>query len=188
MTLTSNILMIIAPRQFRDEELLVPRHVFIEHGLSVETVSTQLGTATGMLGGEERITKTLEDICPDDYDAAVVVGGMGASQNLLHNARLHAILKAIAQKSGSKHSGIVAGICLSGALPALAGLAAGKRCTVYETPETLSILQQAGALYTNDAVTVDGCIITANGPSAAKAFAEAIVAALSAKASSCSLS
>jgi protease I len=188
MTLTSKILMIIAPRQFRDEELLVPRQVFVEHGLSVETVSTEVGMATGMLGGEELITKTLQDICPDDYDAAVVVGGMGASQYLFHNVRLHAVLNAIAQKSGHDNSGIVAGICLSGALPALAGLAAAKRCTVYETPETLSILQQAGAIYTQEPVTVDGCIITANGPDAAKAFAEAIVTALSAKAASCSRS
>lgn len=171
------IMMIIAPDQFRDEELLVPRQAFIQKGFEVTTISTKTGEAKGMLGAIESISKTLEDIDLSaerlPYEAVVVMGGMGSPQFLFHNPRLHTLL----QKANEQGS-IVAGICLSGALPALAGVAQGKRCTVYETPDSLEALKQGGARYTGESVTVDGNVITANGPEAAEAFAAEIVQAL----------
>ena len=39
------ILMVIAPEQFRDEELLVPRQAFAAEGWQVDTASTRMGVA-----------------------------------------------------------------------------------------------------------------------------------------------
>ena len=167
------ILMVIAPNGFRDEELFVPRETFGSMEWAVDTVSTQAGIATGMLGATEAIAQALDDVDPADYRAVVVVGGMGSIEYLWHNARLHHILKAV-----NTQGGVIAGICLSAAVPALAGLANGKQLTVYETSDSVAAITNNGGTYTNEAVIVDGRLITANGPDAAQAFANAIVTAL----------
>jgi protease I len=167
------ILMVIAPKDFRDEELLAPRTAFQAVDWPVDTVSTQTGTAIGMLGATETITQTLDTVDPTEYRAVVVVGGMGSIEYLWHNKTLHSILNVI-----NTQGGVIAGICLSAAVPALAGLAKGKQLTVYETPESVAAITNNGGTYTNEALTVDGRLITANGPEAAEAFGAAIVSAL----------
>lgn len=175
----ATVLMIIAPDQFRDEELHVPQTYLKQQGHTVEVISTKAGEATGMLGATEPISTTIDDIRPEDiheYDAVIVVGGMGAIEHLWPNAKLIQLLQA-----ASQNNSVIGGICLSGAVPAKAGLLNGKKGTVWETPESLAILKENGAIYTGEPCTVDGNIITANGPEAAEAFAKAIAERLKAK-------
>jgi protease I len=173
--MTRKILMIIAPEQFRDEELLVPRQAFQREGWTVETVSTRTGQAPGMKGAVESITRDVADVERDaaQYDAVVVVGGMGSPAHLWENTHVHAILQAIA-----KRNRVVAAICLSGAVPAKAGLLGGKKATVWETEQSLAVFRDHQVHYTGEPVTRDGLFITANGPDAAPAFAEAVVEAV----------
>lgn len=170
-----NVLMVIAPEAFRDEELLVPRGVFQGESWQVDTVSTKAGRATGMLGAHEEITKTLADLRPESYDAVVVVGGMGSPAHLWENTDLHRILQKM-----DADGKVVAAICLSGAVLAKAGVLNGKKATVWEMPESLSALKAGGAHYTAEPVTVDGRIITANGPDAADTFARSVVSGVQA--------
>ena len=176
--MSTSILMAIAPDQFRDEELNVPREIFKKEGWQVTVVSTRSGEATGMLGQREAVSYTLDDVQPETYDAIVVVGGMGSPEYLWEAQKLHSILKAM--QSQSK---VISAICLSGAVLAKAGLLKGKKATVWETPETKQILIDSGAQYTAEPCTVDGNIITANGPDAAESFGKAIVAQVKAAAS-----
>ncbi|MDX2085059.1 MAG: DJ-1/PfpI family protein [Candidatus Melainabacteria bacterium] len=173
MTELRRILMVIAPEQFRDEELLVPRHAFEAAGFAVDTVSTRVGEATGMLGAKETIQTTLSQVSPANYCATVVVGGMGSVEHLWENEPLHQLLQAAAAQGQ-----VLAAICLSSAVLAKAGLLQGKQATVWEMPESLEALKHAGAIYTGEPVTVDDNRVTANGPEAATAFAEAILARL----------
>lgn len=174
--MSQQILMIIPPEQFRDEELQVPRKIFQDQGWTVDTVSTQTGMASGMLGARENITQDLSAIAPDTYGAVVVVGGMGSPSFLWQNTQLHSLLNTMATQGK-----VIASICLSGAVLAIAGLLNGKEATVWEAPESLEALKNGGATYTGQPVTVDGQMITANGPDAAETFAKAIVIALNAK-------
>ncbi len=167
---SKRVLMVIAPEGFRDEELHVPRDVFKAEGWRVDTVSTKVGSAGGMLGAAESITQTLSDIDPLNYDAVAVVGGMGSPAHLWNCSPLHSILKAI-----DGNGKVISAICLSGVVLAKAGLLQGKRATVWEMPESVETLAQHGAQYTGDDVTVDGRIVTANGPDAAEAFGKAVV-------------
>ncbi|MGE0201599.1 MAG: DJ-1/PfpI family protein [Candidatus Melainabacteria bacterium] len=167
------VLMIIAPEQFRDEELLVPRRILTDAGYTVDTISTRTGTATGMLGASETIETTLTNVDTRHYDAAVVVGGMGSLTHLWDNWELHNILKALAGNGK-----ITAGICLSGAVLGKAGLLKGKKATVWPDETAIQVLKDSGADYTGEPCTVDGNTITANGPEAAQAFGEAILARL----------
>jgi len=58
----------------------------------------------------------------------------------------------------------------------------GKRATVFDTTYA-SVLEGAGVTYTGESVTVDGNIITANGPAAAEEFARTIARELGANTS-----
>lgn len=167
------ILMIVAPQQFRDEELQVPRERFQQEGWQVDTVSTQTGEGTGMLGAQETFTQTLEHANPLYYDAVVVVGGYGAVEHLWPNEGVQTLCRKVAENRA-----ITAAICVSGVVLANAGLLSGKRATVWDMPETRQAYEQHEVVFTGEPVTVDGRFITANGPEAARAFAEAIVTAV----------
>lgn len=172
--MSRRILMIIAPDQFRDEELLVPRQRFEREGWSVDTVSTRTGESQGMLGAVENVRHDLgyaeEQIRQQAYDAAIVVGGMGSPEYLWNDAQLHGALKQVKEQGR-----VVAAICLSGAVLAKAGLLNGKRATVWEMPESVAVFKENGVDYTGEPVTVDGNFVTANGPDAAADFAEAVL-------------
>lgn len=175
------VLMVIAPDQFRDEELFVPRTAFLEAGWTVDTVSTQAGAALGMLGASEVVQKTLSDVSNtsglNTYQAVVVVGGMGSIGFLWENQQLHQLLRQLASQKA-----VISAICLSGVVLAKAGLLNGRKATVWEAPESLEAYRQSGVTYTAEPVTVDdsasGTVITANGPDAAAEFARAIVLAV----------
>jgi protease I len=168
--MSRKILMVIAPDQFRDEELLVPRQAFEAQGWQVDTASTQTGEAKGMLGAVEQVQKDLNAVASQNYDATIVVGGMGSPEYLWNNAELHRILE-----NANQQKKVVAAICLSGAVLAKAGLLNGKQATVWEMPESLEALKAGGADYTGQPVTVDGNIVTANGPDAAAEFAKSVI-------------
>ncbi len=167
--MSRRILMVIAPEQFRDEELQTPRQIFLQEGWQVDTVSTRHGTAKGMLGATEEVQQVLEEVDPALYDAVVVVGGMGSPEYLWNNQTLHDILRKVQGKGR-----VVSAICLSGAVLGNAGVAKGKKVTVWETPESVKCLTDHGAEFTGEPVTQDGNVVSANGPEAAEQFGRTI--------------
>lgn len=169
---SKNILMVIAPEVFRDEELTHPRIIFENNGFTVVVASTKKGVATGKLGHKEKVSVTLDEIAGETYDAVVVVGGGGAKDYLWNNSRLHDILRRHYEMEK-----VVAAICLSGAVLAKAGLLKGKSATVWKTDESLKVFSDCSVKFQDKPVVVSGKIITGQGPFAARDFAQAIVAA-----------
>jgi protease I len=173
----TTILMVIAPEQFRDEELQVPRQILEQAGCAVDIASTQTGCCTGMLGAVETATMDLnvaqEQVKQGVYKGIVVVGGMGSPQYLWSNDTLHQILKEL-----DSQRAIISAICLSGVVLAKAGLLNQKKATVWHSPESMAQFAEYQVEYTGEPVTVEGNIVTANGPDAAKAFGETLVACL----------
>ncbi len=166
----TRILMVIAPDQFRDEELLEPKKIFLEEGAQVVVASTRDGEAKGMLGARCQPDTLLAKASAGDYDAIVVVGGMGSPQHLWDCADLHRLLKEM-----DREEKVISGICLSGAALARAGVLAGREATVWPAPESLAALNAGKARYKKEPVVCDGRVITANGPEAARQFGQAIV-------------
>ncbi|MFN3910289.1 MAG: DJ-1/PfpI family protein, partial [Candidatus Anstonellaceae archaeon] len=68
------VLFIIAPKDFRDEELFVPKQYLEEKGVFVQVASTEHGVAKGKLGGEIKIDLSLEQVNTKDFDAIIFVG------------------------------------------------------------------------------------------------------------------
>ena len=169
------IAFIIAPQQFRDEELTVPRQYLQSQGWQCTTYSTQAGVAQGMLGAQEAVTLTLADVDVTAVEAVAIVGGYGAVEHLWGNTTLHALCQqAVAQGK------VLGAICVSPVALAKAGVLAGKRASVWPMPESHAAFEAAGAVLSDEAVTTDGLIVTANGPEAALAFAHHVAHALQA--------
>ena len=168
------ILMVIAPAQFRDEELLEAKKIFLQEGAEVIIASSKMGEIRGMLGGVATPDILISDVKPEQYDACVIVGGMGAPTHLWNDIELHEIIRSM--EPADK---LIAAICLSGAVLAKAGILEDRKATVWATEESLAALKEGRAIYLKEHVVRDGMIITADGPEAAKKFGQTIVDTLS---------
>lgn len=162
--------MIIAPSNFRDEELFEPKAILEKSGLEVKVASTSLSVAVGSRGGSAKPDILVSDIRTGDFAGIIFVGGAGSSQ-YWDDALAH----KLAQEA-VKQNKVIAAICGASVTLANAGILNGKRATVW--PSEGDRLKAKGADYTAQPVEKDGNIITAAGPSAATAFAEEIVKAL----------
>jgi len=165
--------MIIAPKDFRDEEYQEPRAVLERKDVEVVIASTVAETARGMFGLQVTPDTTIDEVNPAEFDAVVVVGGSGSQTYLWNNLKVHQIVQTLHQKGG-----LVAAICISPVVLAKAGLLKGKKATVYRTATTIDELKKGGAVISHDPVVVDGKIITGRGPEAAGEFGEKIAESL----------
>lgn len=169
------IAMIIAFREFRDEEYLIPKKILESAGAKVITVSASLGTAVGKLGGEAKVDILLEDLKVEDYGAVLFIGGPGAFK-YIDDETCHQIVRKVVENNK-----VLGAICIAPAILAKSGVLEGKKTTVWSSvmdKSAVKIIKEAGAIYQDSPVIIDGKIITASGPLAAKKFAEAIIETL----------
>ena len=165
------VLMIVAPDNFRDEELFHTKEELERAGASITIASTKTTPARGMLGAAVTPDIKLDQVKVNDYDAVVFVGGSGSAVYFKDNRAL-----SIASEAFSKGKKVCA-ICIAPVILANAGVLKGKRATVWPD-KCIQIIESKGAKYTGEPVEVDGNVITAPGPEAARAFGRAIVKAL----------
>jgi len=166
------IVMVVAFKNFRDEEYFVPKEILEGAGAEIKTASNKEGMAIGADGGQVSIDYLISNVDMNNFDAMVFIGGPGCLENL-DNENSYNLAKETAAKNK-----LLAAICVSPAILAKAGVLKGKRATVWSGPMdklAIKILEENGAIYTPESVVVDGKIITANGPDAAKKFAEALI-------------
>ena len=166
------ILMVIAPSDFRDEELFVPKDFFEKNGAEVVIASDKKGTAKGMLGRTASVDLSVSDADISDYDAVIFVGGSGVELHKLYENETYLKLATDASSSGK----IIGAICLGPMVPAAAGILSGKNATVFESGA--AYITGKGANYTGAGVTRDGRIITGEGPAMAEEFARTVAGAL----------
>ena len=150
--------------------------MFSDAGAFVLTASTTKKPIHGSQGGETEPDIHIEDIKVDSLNALVIVGGAGARKYLWNH---EALLRKV--KEADDKGKVIGAICISGAIPALAGIMKNRRGTVYPDPEAIDILKKSGEAYVDEGVVVDGNVVTAKGPEYAREFAEAILALLQKK-------
>jgi len=156
------ILMVLAPKNFRDEEYQKPRKVLEAMGLMVTVASKGTNEAIGMLGAKAKVDLDLSQVKIDDYLGVVFVGGNGAASYFNDKDAL-----SLAREAFEKGK-IVGAICIAPSILANAGVLSGKKATAFYSEE--KNLTEKGAIYTGEPVTINGKIVTANGPSAAEEF------------------
>jgi protease I len=162
-----NILMIIPPERFRDEELFVTKELMERPGHKITIASTKTGVCPGSRGGFAVSELDIKDIDTSIFDAVVFVGG-GGSKLLFRNENAMEIARGMFNEGK-----IVAAICLAPVILANSGILKGIRATVAGTES--KTIEAAGAIYTGPGVTVDQNIVTGNAPKSSELFGQSIV-------------
>ena len=165
------VLFIIAPVNFRDEELLIPYRIVNEAGYKGVIASRNLQSCRGMLGRIVKPDITISQIEVEEYLAIILVGGSGA-KIYWNDPQIHQIFREALEKGK-----IIGAICISPVTLARAGLLNGKKATVWWSPgfDLRKEITRGGGKYISNPVVVDGRVITANGPKAAQEFGKKIV-------------
>ena len=158
-------LLIIAQKSFQDVELDGTRQGLLDAGFDVVLASTEAGECSGKFGATETATIALKEVSVKDYDRIGFIGGPGAA-NLWQNAEA----KRIAQDTVNAQKPLGA-ICIAPKILAAAEVLRGKKATVWnEDGDQAGFMALHDVEYTGEEVTVDGLIVTGNGPGAAEEF------------------
>jgi len=169
---------IIAPRNFQDEEYIVPKRYLDQKGVKVDTVSTKKTTAIGAEGATVEVDITLDELDVSKYNAIIFIGGPGVVGYLDNESSWN-----IAQESISENK-VLGAICIAPTILARAGVLSDKNATVWRSSldkEGINILEENGANYIEKSVVVDDNIITADGPESSEQFAKRIAQLLKKK-------
>lgn len=154
--------LIISADNFEDTELLVPYYRLKEEGIQVDIVSLREGKIKGKHGYEVEVDKTLNETEPADYDLLLLPGGKAPetvrrAKEALEIARFF-----------FKENRPVSAICHGPQTLISAGLLKGRHATCYRS--VAQEMKEAGALYEDKEVVVDGNLITSRQPSDLPAF------------------
>ena len=164
------VLVVLAPKDFRDEEYFISRVALQANGAQIVTVSKGIEEATGIKGGKVKIDFELDDIKIADYEAIVFVGGKGAA-GYFKNKKVLDLARNFAEKEK-----VIGAICIAPTILANAGILKGKKATSYSSEK--SKLVSKGAKFTGAEVQQDGKIITASGPKASNEFGKKLAEVL----------
>ncbi len=163
-----NIIMIVAPENYMDEEFQIPYDYLKSKGYDVIVASRTTDSITGMLGGKIKPDLLIKNIIPDSFNVLVIPGGSGASVFFNDTLVKNIVLKF------NRDNKIISAICLSPVTLAKFGVLKGKNATVWPSAFTKGELEKYGAKYKNNNVVIDGNIITGDGPKSSLEFAKAI--------------
>jgi protease I len=168
--ISQKALFIIAQKGYQPYEYDVPKKILEDVGIEVITASKQAGTCTAADQTTTGADVAIADVDVYDYDAIVFIGGPGAV-GYQHDVQAH----LTAQEAINRNK-VLAAICIAPTILAYADVLEGKKATVWnQDGKSAEILTKNGAEFVNEAVVVDGKIITANGPEAAEEFGKKIL-------------
>lgn len=162
-------LIILAQEGYQDHEYRGTRDGLEEAGFDITIAAKEAGQCEGKLGGSEQAIVALRDVVVKDYDRIAFIGGPGAGV-------LASDPDALKVANDTYRAGIALGaICIAPTILAKAHVLDGKRATVWDSGgQQAGLLEEYGATYTGELVTVDGTIVTGNGPEAAAEFGKTL--------------
>ena len=163
---------ILATDGFEQAELTEPRKALQQAGADTEVIAPKAGRIRGwksrQWGDEVGVDSTLEEADPKDYDALVLPGGVMNPDHLRMQPQAVAFVKAFFDADKP-----VAAICHGPWMLIEAGAARGHRMTSW--PSLQTDLRNAGADWVDQAVVVDGNLITSRKPDDLPAFNREII-------------
>ena len=162
-------LLIIAAQGYQDHEYAGTRAGLEAAGHRITVASTAVGMCTGRFGGKEEATVALPDVDVSPFEKVAFIGGPGAAALADDDDAQRVACDTVAAGK------VLGAICIAPTILARAGVLRGKRATVWDSGgEQVAILERGGAKYTGEDVTVDGKIVTGDGPAAAVKFGETL--------------
>lgn len=169
----TSVLVPLAPG-FEDLEAVTIVDLLRRAGIQVVTAGLQPGLIQGSRGMRVAPDATLDEVLERPFDMIALPGGLPGAEHLKNDARIQALLKRMA--AAGKYT---SAICAAPMALAQAGLLDGRRATSY--PGSLDGVKLRDTTYLNDAVVVDGHVVTSRGPGTAMDFALTLVELLAGK-------
>lgn len=161
-------LLIIAQRGYQDVELDGVQKELRSAGYDIVIASKEAGECTGKYGGKVQATVAMRDALIEDCNRVAFIGGPGA-EALRDDRDAQELARAVVEAGKP-----LGAICIAPLILASAGLLRGKKATVWDSKgEQARFLAAKGATFTGELVTIDGSILTGNGPGAAHEFGRA---------------
>jgi len=154
--------LIISANKFEDSELLVPYYRLKEEGIVVVVASMRRGVITGKHGYEVPVNMILKEVNSVDYAILVLPGGAAPAEVRKEPTALDITRDFFVNNKP------VAAICHGPQILISAGLLKGRRATCYKS--VADELKEAGALYEDREVVVDGNLVTSRQPPDLPAF------------------
>lgn len=161
---------VLVGEMFEEPELLYPYYRLLEAGHEAILVGSEAKEYKGKHGYPVNAEVAAANVKAADIDAVVVPGGFGPDFLRL-DPHMVALTRDLAAKGKT-----VAAICHGPSLLISADVLRGRRATSYIAVR--DDVRNAGAEWLDQAVVVDGPIITSRVPSDLPEFARALLAAL----------
>lgn len=162
--------LILSANQFEDSELRVPLEQLRNNDVEVDIASLRAGTIAGKDGYQVEADKTLQQVDPNDYALLLIPGGKAPAALRKQHGALAIVKSFFAQNKP------IAAICHGPQMLVAAGVMNSRRATCYHA--LASELEDAGAIYEDREVVVDGNLITSRQPSDLRAFMREIMKSL----------
>lgn len=171
MSLNGKRIVVLAEDMYEDPELWYPYYRLLEEGAEVILVGPEAKTYESKHGYPATAEVAAAQVRVENVDGMVVPGGF-APDRLRRYPEVLNLVRGVFEKGG-----VVAMICHAAWVPISAGIVRGKRATCVSAIK--DDLINAGATYVDEAVVVDGNLISSRTPADLPAFMPAIIAALS---------
>jgi protease I len=178
MSLQGRTILFFAGPLYEDLELWYPRIRLEEEGARTVVAGTGEKTYQGKRGYPLTVDAGVDEISSRDFDGLVIPGGY-APDIMRRSQKLLQLTREIYQAGKP-----VAFICHAGWVPISAGIVRGKRGT--SVGAIKDDLVNAGMLWEDSPVVVDGNLISSRTPADLPQFCKALIAALQGKRSAVS--
>jgi protease I len=164
--------LILTADEFEDMELFFPYFRLLEEGAEVDIAAPQTGLIHGEHGYSMRITKTIAEVNPEQYDILLVPGGFpeGAPATVRKLKKAQEIARSFFAKNKP-----VAAICHGPWLLVSADVVRGKHMTGFWEDGVPEDIKAAGGIYEDQPVVVDGNLVTSRWPADLPAFVREMV-------------
>lgn len=149
-------------------EAITITDLLVRAGIDVTTCGLDDQPVTASRGITIIPDTSIDKIVNDNFDLIVLPGGLPGADHLRDNQILQTLIKK--QAAANKY---VAAICAAPKALAAAGVLAGKTATSF--PGVLDALQDASITISENAVEIDGNIVTSRGPGTAMDFALSLI-------------
>jgi protease I len=170
--LTNLRVAVIATDGFEESELTEPVDALRKAGAEVEILSLKTGKIQAFRhldkGTTVKVSHSLDDVRPDEYDALQLPGGALNADTLRAVPAVKAFVQDI-QRAGKP----MAVICHAPWILVSAGLVRGRKLTSYHTIQ--DDIRNAGGTWLDQEVVTDGSWVTSRQPSDLPAFNRAML-------------
>jgi len=164
---------ILVENGFEDREFMYPFYRFQEAGCTVKIVGPKANeTYRGEYGLPVKSQYSPDEISIEEFEGVIIPGGRAPDRMRINNGLVRIVRDAFQMGK------IIAAICHGAQLLIEADVLRGKRATCYKS--VAKDLKNAGGVYEDSPVVVDGMLVTSRFPADLPEFSKAILKLLQA--------